>query len=119
MFPPSGCPVVHLELLTDSLPRACTFFTQTFGWRAETVHVASQSYLVLGSGGQLEVGVVELDVDPRWLPYVEVPDIRRATQRARLGGATLRLGPREGPVGWRSVVTTPAGVDVGLWQPKA
>jgi hypothetical protein len=28
------------------------------------------------------------------------------------------MEPREGPVGWRSVVATPAGGDVAFWQPK-
>jgi len=26
---------------------------------------------------------------------------------------------REGPAGWRGVVTTPASGDLALWQPKA
>jgi predicted enzyme related to lactoylglutathione lyase len=29
-----------------------------------------------------------------------------------------RLSPREGPAGWRSVVATPAGGEIALWQPK-
>jgi hypothetical protein len=28
------------------------------------------------------------------------------------------LEPREGPVGWRSVVSAPAGGELGFWQPK-
>jgi predicted enzyme related to lactoylglutathione lyase len=28
------------------------------------------------------------------------------------------LEPREGPAGWRSVVSAPAGAEVALWQPK-
>ena len=31
---------------------------------------------------------------------------------------TMFPEPREGPVGWRSVVATPAGGDVAFWQPK-
>jgi len=26
--------------------------------------------------------------------------------------------PHEGPAGWRSVVSTPAGAEIALWQPK-
>jgi hypothetical protein len=28
------------------------------------------------------------------------------------------LEPREGPAGWRSVVSTPAGGEIAFWQPK-
>ena len=31
---------------------------------------------------------------------------------------SVMLGPREGPAGWRSVVTTPAGGEIALWQAK-
>jgi predicted enzyme related to lactoylglutathione lyase len=62
---------------------------------------------------------VECDVArPLWLPYVEVACIGEATERARALGATVSLGPREGPGGWRSVVTTPAGGELAFWQPK-
>ena len=54
-----------------------------------------------------------------WLPYVEVAEIAEATDRARRAGAAVLLAPREGPAGWRSVVTTPAGGEVALWQPKS
>ena len=41
-----------------------------------------------------------------------------ATERAQALGAAVALGPREGPVGWRSIVTGPAGAEVALWQRK-
>ena len=31
----------------------------------------------------------------------------------------VMLAPREGPAGWRSVVTGPAAGQVALWQPKS
>ena len=36
----------------------------------------------------------------------------------RLLGAAVPVEPREGPAGWRSVVTTPAAGEIALWQPK-
>lgn len=113
-------PLVHLELRTGNLPRACSFYTQLFGWQAERVHVGSRRYLSLAVGERIEAGVVEYDTDrPLWLPYVEVADVVEATERARLLGASVELEPREGPVGWRSVVMAPAGAEVALWQPKS
>ena len=53
-----------------------------------------------------------------WLPYVEVEQIAAATDRARDLGASMLLGPREGPAGWRSVLWTPSGGEIALWQQK-
>ncbi len=113
-------PLVHLELRTGNLPRACAFYTRLFSWRAETVHTDSGDYLTLELGGPVEGGVVEHETErPFWLPYVEVDDVAEATERARLLGASVLLPPREGPAGWRSVLASPAGGEVALWQPKA
>jgi predicted enzyme related to lactoylglutathione lyase len=112
-------PVVHLELHTGNLPRACGFYTDLFGWRLEQVQMGSGSYLTLDWGSGVEGGVVEHDTErAMWLPYVEVCDIGHATQRARDLGASMILEPREGPAGWRSVVAAPAAGEVALWQPK-
>ena len=55
---------------------------------------------------------------PLWLPYVEVAEIAEATEHARRLGAAVLLEPREGPAGWRSVITAPAGGELAFWQPK-
>jgi uncharacterized protein len=112
-------PVVHLELHTGNLPRACAFYTRLFDWRAEKIHVGAASYLTLGLGNGIDGGVVERDTDRcLWLPYVEVGDVVEATQRAREFGAAVLLDAREGPAGWRSIVAAPAGAEIAIWQPK-
>jgi predicted enzyme related to lactoylglutathione lyase len=55
---------------------------------------------------------------PLWLPYVEVADIAEATERARGLGASVLLESREGPAGWRSVVSASEGGEIAFWQPK-
>jgi predicted enzyme related to lactoylglutathione lyase len=119
MRPPRAHPVVHLELHTGNLPRACAFYTELCGWRTESVETASGSYRALDPGPGLSGGVVECATPrPLWLPYVEVPEISAATDRARELGAVVLLSPREGPAGWRSVLAAPAGGEIGFWQPK-
>ncbi len=113
-------PVVHLELHTGNLPRACGFYTRLFGWRLERIEMGSASYLTLDWGKGVEGGVVEHDTEhAMWLPYVEVCNIGAVTARARELGASVILEPREGPAGWRSVVAAPVGAEVALWQPKS
>ena len=119
MTPRSPKPVVHLELHTDDLARACAFYAQLCGWRPERVEAAGRSYWALTTGGGVGGGVVECETPrPLWLPYAEVGDIRAATERAQELGASVPLEPREGPLGWRSVVSAPATGELALWQPK-
>jgi len=104
-------PVVHLELHTGELARACALYDDLLGWRAEQ----TRGYWSLGTG----CGVVECDTPaPVWLPYVAVRDVASSTERAEALGASILLDPREGPAGWRSVLSTPAGGQIALWQPK-
>jgi hypothetical protein len=111
--------VVHLELRTTNLPRACSFYTQLFGWRAERIEACGASYLSLNLGPGIDGGIVEQNEGHAvWLPYVEVANLAEATAHALVLGGSVVLDPREGPVGWRSVVATPAGGEIALWQPK-
>jgi predicted enzyme related to lactoylglutathione lyase len=113
-------PVVHLELCTGNSACACSFYTQLFGWQAETIHAGSANYLVLDLGEGIQGGIVERELErPFWLPYVVVADVVEATERARLLGASIVLGPRAGPAGWRSILATPAAGQIALGQPKA
>jgi len=112
-------PVVHLELHTGDLDSACEFYARVCGWRSERITSEVCSYLALEMGNWLGGGVVECQTRrPLWLPYVEVAEISRATQRARDLGAGVLLEPREGPAGWRSVVAAPAGGEIAFWQSK-
>jgi predicted enzyme related to lactoylglutathione lyase len=114
-------PVVHLELHTADLARACEFYARLFGWRTEIVEsdgCDSYNALQMG-GGPVGGGVVECETSHAlWLPYVEVGEIQGATDRARGLGASVLLEPREGPAGWRSVIASPVGAQIAFWQQK-
>jgi hypothetical protein len=119
MRPPCLDPVVHLELHTGNLARASDFYTRVFGWSAETVEVGHNSYLSLKLGDGIDGGIVEHDVEGSlWLPYVEVADLMDVIERARALGAAVILEPREGPIGWRSILAVPSGARIALWQSK-
>jgi len=90
-----------------------------FGWPAEAVDVAHCTYLSLKLGDGIEGGIVEHDGEGSlWLPYVEVADLGDVIERARALGAVVVLEPREGPVGWRSILAVPSGARIALWQSK-
>jgi predicted enzyme related to lactoylglutathione lyase len=111
--------VVHLELHTRDLSGACVLYRKLLGWRTERLESRWGTYHGLALGGTLDGGIVECDGRrPIWLPYVEVEEIQAAVERARALGAVVLLEPREGPVGWRSVLATREGGEIALWQPK-
>ena len=119
MAPVLPNPVVHLELHTGDLHEALALYARLCGWRPERIDAGCGAYDALELGGGISGGVVECEARRAlWLPYVRVPGIADATERARALGAKVLLEPREGPAGWRSVVGTPAGGEVAFWQPK-
>ena len=118
-MPTPSKPLVHLELHTGDRRRAEAFYAELCGWPAERIDAGCGSYLALELGGGIGGGIVECGTErPLWLPYVEVAEIRTATDRARRLGASVLLDAREGPAGWRSVVATPVGGEIAFWQPK-
>ena len=115
----SAPPVVHLELHTADAAAAGAFYSRLLDWRPERIEATCGSYLALGLGGGCDGGIVECGTRRAlWLPYVEVAQIDAVTAQAGELGAAVLLEPREGPAGWRSVVTTPEGGEIAFWQPK-
>jgi predicted enzyme related to lactoylglutathione lyase len=47
-----------------------------------------------------------------------VGEVHAATERASALGARVLVAPREGPAGWRAVVSTDEGGELAFWQPK-
>jgi predicted enzyme related to lactoylglutathione lyase len=112
--------LIHLELHTADRARATAFYALLCGWRPELIDAGPSSYLALDLGGGVGGGIVEsASAHALWLPYVEVEDVEAATERARTLGAEVVLGPREGPAGWRSVVSAPAVGEIAFWHSKA
>jgi len=111
--------VVHLELHTGDQVRAGAFYAELLQWRPELVRAGSGCYLAVDLGPAVGGGIIECQTRrPLWLPYAEVERIDDATEHARRLGAAVLLEPREGPSGWRSVVSSPVAGEVALWQPK-
>ena len=107
--------LVHLELHTPDRSAARSLYRELLGWRAAPV-AGTYAALDLGDVGG---GIVECGTSRSlWLPYIAVDDVFASTAHACALGARVLLGPREGPAGWRSVVTTSAGGELAMWQAK-
>jgi predicted enzyme related to lactoylglutathione lyase len=112
-------PVVHLELHTREPQLASGFYAQLLDWQPERIETRHGCYLALGLGREIGGGIVGCQTERSlWLPYVEVDDVASVTAQASRLGAGILLAPREGPAGWRSVITAPDGGEIALWQSK-
>jgi predicted enzyme related to lactoylglutathione lyase len=111
--------VVHLELHTSDREASSWFYSGLLRWQTARVNTQWGSYHALTLGPGLDGGIVECGTRlARWLPYVAVDQIEATTERGCRLGARVLLPPREGPAGWRAVLSTPAGGEIALWQPK-
>ncbi len=113
-------PVVHLELHTDDLPQARAHLraAMRLAGRAGADEGGS---VPRARPGRAASAAASSSAAPRaacGCPTCEVGEIDAATARARELGASVLLEPREGPAGWRTVVSTPAGGEIAFWQPK-
>jgi predicted enzyme related to lactoylglutathione lyase len=119
MNPVTARRVVHLELHTPDLAAASAFYRELLRWQTERIDNRWGSYHALLLGAGLDGGIVECGTRPAgWLPYVEVDCVQAVTEQACELGASVLLGPREGPAGWRAVLSTPAGGEIAIWQQK-
>jgi uncharacterized protein len=119
MTPTGPRRLAHLELHTADLSGARSFYSELLGWRPELIEAAERSYLALDLGEGPTGGIVECGTERAlWLPYVSVPEVDSATERAEELGGSVLLEPREGPAGWRSVVRAPDGGEIAFWQSK-
>ena len=112
-------PVVHLELHTGDLRRAQAFYAScATGTPTASTPATAPTTRSSSAAGSAAASSSAPTARPLWLPYVEVPEIGAATERARDLGAAVLLEAREGPAGWRSVVATPAAGEIAFWQAK-
>ena len=115
----SASRIVHLELHTFDLMAASAFYGELLRWQTEQISSPWGTYHALAVGEGLDGGIVECGTRKAgWLPYAAVDCVKDATERARALGASVLLEAREGPAGWRSVVSSPAGGEIAFWQQK-
>jgi predicted enzyme related to lactoylglutathione lyase len=114
---------VHVELNTTDVDKAKAFYGKLFEWTLEDVPMGpAGSYTMIKVGQGTGGGMVKHPVPgapSAWLAYVQVEEIKAATEKARSLGATIMQDVVEVPgMGWLSILIDPTGAALGLWQPK-
>jgi len=116
-----GNPFVHIELTTNDLGKAKTFYKSLFEWNLEDVDMGGgQTYTMVRVGEGTGGGMFQMPGGPiAWIPYVLVDDVARSTARAKSLGATILKDKTEVPgMGWFSMFKDTTGAIIAIWQPK-
>jgi predicted enzyme related to lactoylglutathione lyase len=121
---PIGAPC-WVETLQPDPHGAADFYGQLFGWRLDEPKPMpgglAGHYLTARKEGRLVAGIGQAPgAAPRalWSTYVSVDSVEDALSRVAGAGGALVIGPLDaGSDGRLAVVTDPAGVAFGVWQP--
>jgi uncharacterized protein len=117
-------PFVHVELSSNDVGAAKTFYGKLFDWQLEDVEMGpDMTYTMIkvgeGTGGGMMKNMIP-GSPSFWLAYVQVDDIEKATRKAESLGAKVMTDVTEVMgMGWLSVIVDPTGAALGLWKPKA
>ena len=87
-----GNPFVHVELMSNDVGKAKTFYGKLFDWKLEDVPVGDMTYTMIkvgeGTGGGMMKNPIP-GAPSAWMAYVLVDDIKAATAKAKSLGATV------------------------------
>ena len=116
-------PFVHVELNTNDVAKAKSFYSTLFDWKMEDIPMESGAYTMIsvgeGTGGGLMKNPIP-NAPSSWLAYVQVDDIEAATKKVKsLGGTVMKDVTQVMDMGWLSIIVDPTGAMLGLWKPKA
>ena len=114
-------PFVHVELNTQDVAKAKSFYQSLFAWSLNDVDMGGgKIYTLINVGEGTGGGMMQHPMPGApsvWLPYVSVDDIAAATAKAKsLGGTVIVDSMPVAGEGTLSVVTDPTGATFGLWQ---
>jgi len=116
-------PFVHVELNSTDVDAAKSFYRSLFDWQLNDVDMGGgMSYTLInvgeGTGGGMMKQMIP-GAPSSWLAYVQVDDIRAATDKATsLGATVMRDVMAVMDEGWLSIIRDPTGAALGLWQSK-
>ncbi|HWJ72667.1 MAG TPA: VOC family protein [Kaistia sp.] len=113
------------ELMTRDAARAMDFYTQTLGWRFDSMpmgefgdyHIAMLGETMVG--GIMQIGGPMFEgVPDHWFSYIEVDDLDKRLALLTAAGGTLVREPFEVPgVGNIAIVSIPGGAMQGWMVP--
>lgn len=103
------------ELLTTDTGKASKFYSELFGWTANTKDMGGMMYTSFMNGDQPAAGMMEITkqmgpVPPNWMVYFATDDCDKTADKATTGGAKVLCPPTDIPgVGRFAAAADPQG----------
>ena len=116
-----GNPFVHIELTTNDIGKAKSFYKSLFAWKLKDVPMGGgQTYTMVDVGDGTGGGMFQMAGAPvAWIPYVAVDDVGKATAKAKALGANILKDKTEVPgMGWFSIFQDTTGAVIAVWEVK-
>jgi len=115
-------PFVHVELMSNDVGQATSFYGKLFDWKFEELPMGDIPYTMIrvgeGTGGGLMKNPIP-GAPSFWLSYVLVDDVEASTKKAKSLGASVMKDVTEIPgYGSFSVLADPTGAHFALWKPN-
>lgn len=116
-----GNPFVHIELTTNDVGKAKSFYKSLFAWKLKDVPMGGdQTYTMVDVGEGTGGGMFQMPGAPvAWLPYIAVSDVAKTTAKAKSLGANILKDKTEVPgMGWFSIFQDTTGAMIAVWEMK-
>lgn len=110
------------ELLTNDTDRAGQFYSELFGWKAQTQEMEGGNYTIFMNGEQMNGGMMQIrpewgPMPPNWLVYFTVADCDASADKAKALGGQLLAPPMDIPdIGRMAWVQDPQGAVLSIIQ---
>lgn len=116
--------VVWTEIPVTDIEASCAFYSQVFGWEMKVDHSGPVPMAIFnntdaGVGGHLFVGEPANNGGGNRIHFAVPDSLAASTDRAKLAGGTVMMGPVDIPPGSFTFVADPDGNTIGLFEPKA
>ena len=115
--------ISHTELASSAPEATVAWAKAALGWKFGPAMPTPNGPYHMWSFGDNQGGGVRSTAPserPGTVPYVEVPAIKPAFEKALKAGATAMMPPSmiPGDNGWIAIVFAPGGVPIGFWAQK-
>lgn len=110
------------ELVSRDPDASGKFYTQLFGWTADTMNMGpGMDYTFFKVGESREAGLLRMPAEAgpaptMWMSYVTVSDLPSAIAKAKALGAKLCKDVTSLPMGRFAIIADPQGATLGLWE---
>ena len=118
---PNGAPC-WVDLYTADPGRATAFYTELFGWTAQSTGEEYGNYINFSKDGVLVAGCAQSDPayggSDAWSLYLATDDAEKTVETAVAAGATV-VAPATvvGPIGSMAMLNDVGQAAIGVWQP--